>query len=143
MRSPVFTFLLVVVCCFCTIACISAAQDLRNNATDFTVAANLNANNTPAWNNNEDFDFASRGLIATYDPLIIPADIPNITAWNAEAFRLFKNGSRSDTINPLLYRQAQLNNLHGLFMVSPGIYQVRGFDMSSMTLIKGDTGWIV
>ena len=143
MRSPVFTLLLVVVCCFCTIAGTSAAQDLRNNATDFTVAANLNANNTPAWNNNEDFDFASRGLIATYDPLIIPADIPNITAWNAEAFRLFKNSSRSDTINPLLYRQAQLNNIHGLFMVSPGIYQVRGFDMSSMTLVKGDTGWIV
>ena len=143
MRSPVFTLLLVVVCCFCTIAGTSAAQDLRNNATDFTVAANLNANNTPAWNNNEDFDFASRGLIATYDPLIIPADIPNITAWNAEAFRFFKNGSRSDTINPLLYRQAQLNNIHGLFMVSPGIYQVRGFDMSSMTLVKGDTGWIV
>ncbi|MFA4824473.1 MAG: alkyl sulfatase dimerization domain-containing protein [Methanoregula sp.] len=143
MRSPVFTLLLVVLCCLCIIAGASAAKDLRNNATAFTVTANLNANNTPAWNNNEDFDFASRGLIATYDPLIIPADIPNITAWNAEAFRRFENGSRSDTINPLLYRQAQLNNIHGLFMVSPGIYQIRGFDMSSMTLVKGDTGWII
>jgi alkyl sulfatase BDS1-like metallo-beta-lactamase superfamily hydrolase len=143
MKSPVFTFLLVIICCLCTIAGASAAKDLRNNATDFTIAANQNANNTPAWNNNEDFDFASRGLIATYEPLIIPADIPNITAWNAEAFRRFENGSHSDTINPLLYRQAQLNNIHGLFQVSPGIYQVRGFDASSMTLVKGDTGWII
>ncbi len=143
MRSPVFILLLVAVCCLCTIVPASAAQELRNNATDFTVAANLNANNTPAWNNNEDVDFAGRGLIATYDPLIIPAEIPNITAWNAEAFRRFENGSSSATINPLLYRQAQLNNVHGLFLVSPGIYQVRGFDISSMTLVRGDTGWIV
>jgi alkyl sulfatase BDS1-like metallo-beta-lactamase superfamily hydrolase len=143
MRSPAFTLLLVFVCSLCIIAPASAAKDLRNNATEFTVAANLNANNTPAWNHNEDFDFAGRGLIATYQPLIIPSDIPNITAWNAEPFRRFGNGSRSGTINPLLYRQAQLNNIHGLFLVSPGIYQVRGFDASSMTLVKGDTGWIV
>lgn len=143
MRSPVFPLLIVVLCCLCSIAGASAAKDLRNNATEYTVTANLNANNTPAWNNNEDFDFASRGLIATYQPLIIPADIPNITAWNAEPFKQFENGSRSDTINPLLYRQARLNNIHGLFVVSPGIYQVRGFDASSMTLVKGDTGWIV
>ncbi|MCK9581427.1 MAG: MBL fold metallo-hydrolase [Methanoregula sp.] len=144
MRSPVYTLLMITAFCLCNIACASAAGDIRNNATEFTIAANMQANNTPAWNNNdEDFEFARRGLIATFDPLIIPADIPNITAWNAEAFRRFENGSRSDTINPLLYRQAQLNNIHGLFMVRPGIYQVRGFDASSMTLIKGDTGWIV
>lgn len=124
MRSPVFILLLVAVCCLCTIVPASAAQELRNNATDFTVAANLNANNTPAWNNNEDVDFAGRGLIATYDPLIIPAEIPNITAWNAEAFRRFENGSSSATINPLLYRQAQLNNVHGLFLVSPGRHRL-------------------
>ncbi|PKL65590.1 MAG: MBL fold metallo-hydrolase [Methanomicrobiales archaeon HGW-Methanomicrobiales-3] len=143
MRSPVFPLLLVVLCCLCSIGGASTAKDLRNNATEYTVATNLNANNTPAWNNSEDFDFANRGLLATYQPLIIPADIPNITAWNAEAFRRFENGSRPDTINPLLYRQAQLNNINGLFMVRPGIYQVRGLDASSMTLVKGDTGWII
>ncbi len=143
MRSPVFTLLLVAACCLCIMAPVSAVTDLRNNATEFTVAANINANDTPAWKNNEDFDIARRGLIATYDPLIIPADIPNITTWNAEAFRRFQNGARPDSIHPLLYRQAQLNNIHGLFMVKPGIYQVRGFDISSMTLVKGKTGWIV
>jgi alkyl sulfatase BDS1-like metallo-beta-lactamase superfamily hydrolase len=33
--------------------------------------------------------------------------------------------------------------VHGLFEVRPGIYQVRGFDVSSVTFIRGDTGWIV
>jgi alkyl sulfatase BDS1-like metallo-beta-lactamase superfamily hydrolase len=42
-----------------------------------------------------------------------------------------------------LWRQAKLNNIHGLFEVTPGIYQLRGFDLANMTLIEGDTGWIV
>lgn len=122
----------------------TAAADLRNNATPFTIAANNAANNTPAWNSgDEDFAFARQGLLATYNPLIIPSDIPNITSWNAEGFRRTANGTRPDTINPLLFRQAQLNNIHGLFEVRPGIYQVRGFDVSSITFIRGDTGWIV
>jgi alkyl sulfatase BDS1-like metallo-beta-lactamase superfamily hydrolase len=38
---------------------------------------------------------------------------------------------------------AQLNRHHGLFRVSDRIYQVRGFDISNMTVIEGDTGFIV
>ncbi len=43
------------------------------------------------------------------------------------------------TVNPSLWRQAQLNSIHGLFEVAPGIYQVRGLDLSNMTIIEGDT----
>ena len=46
-------------------------------------------------------------------------------------------------MNPSLWRQAKLNGIHGLFEVVPGIYQVRGYDISNMTLIDGRTGWIV
>jgi len=128
----------------CIIAGAGAAPDPRNNATDHTIASNLEANNTSAWMNNaEDFDFATRGFIAADDPLIIPSDLPNITAWNLEAFRFLNNGTGSDTINPLLYRQARLNNIHGLFCVTENIYQVRGYDLSVMSLVRGDTGWIV
>ncbi|NMB78940.1 MAG: MBL fold metallo-hydrolase, partial [Methanomicrobiales archaeon] len=142
--SLLCALLLAAALCTCIIAGPAAAADLRNNPTAFTIAANNLANNTPAWNNpDEDFDFARQGLLATYDPLIIPANIPNVTAWNAAAFTTCETGPRPDTINPLLYRQAQLNNIHGLFEVRPGIYQVRGFDISSITFIRGDTGWIV
>ena len=44
---------------------------------------------------------------------------------------------------PSLWRQAKLNNIHGLFAVTPGIYQLRGFDLANLTLIEGKTGWIV
>ena len=52
-------------------------------------------------------------------------------------------GDAPPTVNPSLWRQAQLDNQHGLFEVVPGIWQVRGYDLSNMTLIEGRTGWIV
>jgi alkyl sulfatase BDS1-like metallo-beta-lactamase superfamily hydrolase len=117
---------------------------IRNDATEYTIAANLKANNTPAWSNNEeDFNFATQGFIATDDPLIIPSDYPNYTSWNMEVFSFLANGTCPDTINPLLCRHARLNNINGLFEVVPGIYQVRGYDITAMSLIKGNTGWIV
>lgn len=119
-------------------------NSIRNDATEYTIAANLKANNTSAWNNNEeDFSFATRGFIATDDPLIIPSDYPNITSWNMEEFSFLDNGTCPGTINPLLYRHAQVNKINGLFEVASGIYQVRGYDITAMSLIKGDTGWIV
>ncbi len=61
-----------------------------------------------------------------------------------EEFKYQDNVSSPDTINPLLYRHARLNNINGLFEVVPGkIYQVRGYDITAMSLIKGNTGWIV
>jgi alkyl sulfatase BDS1-like metallo-beta-lactamase superfamily hydrolase len=45
--------------------------------------------------------------------------------------------------HPSLWRQAQLNNIHGLFEVGPGIWQARGYDISNITFIEGETGWIV
>src|SRR3546814_9511570 len=49
-----------------------------------------------------------------------------------------------DTVNPSLWRQARLNAVHGLFeVVSDSIWQLRGYDLSVMTIIRGQTGWIV
>lgn len=122
----------------------ASVSAMRNDATGYTIAANLLANNSPAWSNNdEDFDFASRGFIATDVPLIIPSDYPNITAWNMEEFSFLDNETCPATVNPLLYRHARVNKINGLFEVADGIYQVRGYDLTSMSLIKGDSGWIV
>ncbi|HWQ66399.1 MAG TPA: alkyl sulfatase dimerization domain-containing protein [Methanospirillum sp.] len=130
---------------FClALVCGTAYADERNDATQHTIIANEKANDTPAWNNNaEDFEFANRGFIATDAPLIIPSSHPGYTAWSMDAYSFLNNGSCPDTVNPLLFRQAQLNNINGLFHVTDDIYQVRGYDVTSMSVIKGDTGWIV
>jgi alkyl sulfatase BDS1-like metallo-beta-lactamase superfamily hydrolase len=59
-----------------------------------------------------------------------------------DAFK-FVDGPAPDTVNPSLWRHARLNAEIGLFKVTDGIYQLRGFDVANMTLIDGDTGWIV
>ena len=136
-------WLLYGVCCL-ALLCGAVYADDRNDATGYTVALNEQSNNTPAWDNSaEDFEFANRGFIATDAPLIIPSIYPGYTAWSMDAYSFLNNASCPDTVNPLLFRQAQLNNINGLFEVTDGIYQVRGYDVTTMSLIKGNTGWII
>jgi alkyl sulfatase BDS1-like metallo-beta-lactamase superfamily hydrolase len=87
-----------------------------------------------------DFEDARRGLLAS-DPSM------EIATASGRVFRQrefgFVEGAAPPSVNPSLWRQAKLNGLHGLFQVTEGIYQVRGYDVSNMTWIRGDTGWIV
>jgi alkyl sulfatase BDS1-like metallo-beta-lactamase superfamily hydrolase len=62
---------------------------------------------------------------------------------NAEGESAEDPSHAPDTVHPSLWRMAQLNGFHGLFEVVPGIYQVRGYDISNMTLVEGATGVIV
>jgi alkyl sulfatase BDS1-like metallo-beta-lactamase superfamily hydrolase len=55
----------------------------------------------------------------------------------------FVQGTAPDSVNPSLWRHARLNAQAGLFKVSDGIYQLRGFDIGNITLVEGKTGWIV
>lgn len=63
--------------------------------------------------------------------------------WDHDAFAFQQTESAPDSVNPTLWRQARLNNQTGLFQVREGIWQLRGFDLSNITLIQGKTGWIV
>jgi len=65
-------------------------------------------------------------------------------AWDVAKYDFIKQGAPNpDTVHPSLWRQAQLNNIHGLFEVAPGIWQARGYDISNITFVEGETGWIV
>lgn len=88
-----------------------------------------------------ELEFAQRGLIAAPDTLEIK-DKSGKMIWSQKAYA-FLEKEAPDTANPSLWRNAQLNHIYGLFEVVDGIYQVRGYDMTNITFIKGDTGWIV
>ena len=60
-----------------------------------------------------------------------------------ERFQFLDKQDEFDSIHPSLLRQSRLNNNYGLYEVIPGIYQVRGFDLSDITFVRGKTGWIV
>jgi alkyl sulfatase BDS1-like metallo-beta-lactamase superfamily hydrolase len=88
-----------------------------------------------------DFEDAKRGWIGSLsDPVIRATD--GRVVWDAGAYA-FLDGECPDTVNPSLWRQGQLNAIHGLFAVADGIYQVRGLDLSVMTLVEGDKGVLV
>lgn len=88
-----------------------------------------------------DFDDAARGLIDPGDPVTVTAADGRVV-YDLQPYG-FLNADCPETVNPSLWRQAQLVAQHGLFEVSDGIYQIRGFDLSNMTLIEGDAGVIV
>ena len=94
------------------------------------------------FHNQKDFEDAERGLIARLDSLIT-TNAKGEQVWNMDAYKFMQNSEAPASVNPSLWRQANLNNIHGLFKVSEGIYQLRGFDLANMTLIEADTGWIV
>ena len=110
-------------------------------ATQATKEAQAQVLASLPFDNTEDFNLAKRGLIARPDPLIIKGDNGEII-WDMSGLD-YLNGPRPDTVNPSLWRQAQLNAIYGLFQVTDRIYQIRGFDLANMTLIEGDTGWII
>ena len=90
-----------------------------------------------------DVERALRGFIATReDTAISGPDGATRPAFDPGAFDFLKE-DRPATVHPALWRQSRLNALHGLFEVTDGIYQVRGFDLSNMTVLRGETGWIV
>src|SRR4051812_2181974 len=90
--------------------------------------------------NREDFEAAQRGFIGTIPGgRVGPEQRP---VWDMERYA-FEQGNAPPTVNPSLWRQAQLNNFHGLFQVTDRVYQVRGLDLANMTIVEGDTGIII
>lgn len=88
-----------------------------------------------------DLAAADRGFLGTLDdPKILGRD--GEVVWDASAYD-FLDGDAPDSVNPSLWRQSKLVAKHGLYEVVPGLYQVRGLDLSVMSIIEGDTGVIV
>jgi len=109
--------------------------------SDAVKAANKNVSDYLDFSDRTDFELAEKGFIASLDDTLIKRE-NGALAYDFGAYE-FLNAEAPDTVNPSLWRQSQLAAKHGLFEVVPGIYQVRGFDLSNITFIKGDTGWIV
>ena len=110
-------------------------------ASEHTVASHQRMAETLDLAAQQDFDDARRGLIAAASGDVV-ISAAGEKMWDASDYD-FLQGDAPATVNPSLWRQAKLNNIRGLFQVEEGIYQLRGFDLANLTLIKGDSGWIV
>src|SRR5262245_40337049 len=132
-------------CLFAGIASVALVHHVTaqpKGAEPTTQSANEAFLRTLPVADDRDFEDAKRGLVAVIPDGIIPGTGPR-PAWNIKAFDFEQSPEAPPTVNPSLWRQARLNAIHGLFKITDRVYQVRGYDISNMTIIEGDTGLIV
>ena len=108
----------------------------------FTLDALKKAKAALPFGDTRDLEEQKKGLIAPMEQLQIKADAGHV-AWDMKRFQFLDQQEEFDSIHPSLLRQSRLNNNYGLYEVISGIYQVRGFDLSDITFVRGKTGWIV
>ncbi|HTY32808.1 alkyl/aryl-sulfatase [Mycobacterium sp.] len=105
------------------------------------VIASAHGDHALPLDDTRDFDDADRGFIAALSPCVIKAADGRVV-WDNDAYS-FLGGAAPASVHPSLWRQSTLAAKQGLYEVVPGIYQVRGFDISNVTFVEGDTGVIV
>ncbi len=110
------------------------------SATDATHAANTAVLDELPFGDRTELEQASRGRLAPLSDTVTTAD--GRPVWDSHRFD-FVEGEAPDTVNPSLWRQERLNGIGGVFEVVDGIYQVRGLDLSNISFVRGETGWIV
>ncbi|MEI4506178.1 alkyl sulfatase dimerization domain-containing protein [Sphingopyxis sp. CCNWLW253] len=123
-----------------TLPFAAAAQDAASEATrtaQAEIAARLPLDDP------RDEANVMRGKLAEIPGGVITGKDGKIV-WDRRPYAFLDAKAAPDTVNPSLWRQARLNAVHGLFEVVPGkIWQVRGYDISVMTIIRGKSGWIL
>jgi alkyl sulfatase BDS1-like metallo-beta-lactamase superfamily hydrolase len=117
-------------------------MDTSEKAASAAVAAQQQAlRESLPFHDERDLESATRGLIGRRASGVVTAEDGRVV-WDNDGYS-FLTGDAPDTVNPSLWRQSTLVAEQGLFEVVPGIYQVRGLDLSNMTVVEGDTGVLV
>ncbi|GAA2325010.1 MBL fold metallo-hydrolase [Streptomyces kunmingensis] len=137
---------------FAAAAAGAAAAAVSLNPQTVQATSGSRRSGTPAptrtdglpYDDTQDFADARRGFVAAFTGGPITTDDGTV-AWNPDAYRFLADaeGPAPDTVDPSLWRQARLLSHQGLYRVTDRIYQVRGLDLSNMTIVEGDSGIIV
>jgi len=123
---------------------IKAENEISNlikEPSSFTIAHNDALLEYLKFADTTDFQNARKGFMGTIPSGEILQDDGSLS-YSMKEFD-FLTGNQPNTANPSLWRQSRLNSINGLFKVTENIYQIRGFDLANMTLIKGKTGWLI
>jgi alkyl sulfatase BDS1-like metallo-beta-lactamase superfamily hydrolase len=92
---------------------------------------------------NGDADGARRGFVTGPESLVI-RDSDGRVVWDMDAYGFLRDRvDAPETVHPSLWRHARIDTRPGLYEVAEGVYQVRGYDVSNMTLVEGERGVVV
>ena len=115
----------------------------QKGAAEYTVQVNSAVYSLLDFSDTSEYENATRGLIDAPEVLELKDTEGNVV-WSQAAYRFLEDYDKApDTVNPSLWENTRNNHAYGLFEVCEGIYQVRGYDMANLTVVKGDTGWIL
>ncbi len=118
-------------------------NSLTKGASDITKQINENVYRTLNFSDKSEFDCIERGVIDFPESLeILNSD--GKVVWSQENYNFVTNSTPSpSSVNPSLWSNAQMNHYYGLFEVTKGVYQVRGYDVTNLTIIEGTNGRII
>lgn len=133
--------------CILSLSLNASAQDHFNNsgnqASEYTIQLQQKLRTSLPFADDRDFEESRRGFIAEPDYRQIAAENGRVV-WDMSRYDFLLNSQTYDSIHPSLQRQATLNMNYGLYEIVPDfMYQVRGFDLANMTLVMGDSGWLI
>ena len=115
----------------------------KKPATAVTEQKNAEIYQLLDFSDEQEAKFAARGLIAAPEALTIKAE-NGVTIWTQDAYNFVREAETAPaSANPSLWRNTQQNAVYGLFKVTDDIYQVRGYDISNVTFVRSEHGWIV
>ena len=114
----------------------------KKPATTITKQINEDVYQVLDFDDTQEEEFAKKGFITAPDSLQITDDDGNVV-WNMDNYDFVRDTDSPDSANPSLWRNTKSNANYGLFQVSDDIYQVRGYDLSNMTFVRTDNGWII
>lgn len=138
--------ILALILAFGSGGCSSGPDDFnasQKGATEATRQKNEEVYRQLDFNNKDEINAAAKGLLDSPESLEIK-DEDGSVIWSQKAFSFVTEDTPSpDTVHPGLWSNAQMNRYYGLFQVHDRIFQVRGYDVTNLTLIAGDTGWII
>ena len=113
-------------------------------ASEKTVAENLKWYDKLDFTDKSEWENANRGLIDAPEELEIVSEEDGRIIWSQKAYSFVDELEEApDSVNPSLWENVKNNHVYGLFEVTGGIYQVRGYDMANITFIESDNGWII
>jgi alkyl sulfatase BDS1-like metallo-beta-lactamase superfamily hydrolase len=121
---------------------MTPTADGPDDATPITRAQNRALLDALPFQDTQDFEDARRGFLATLPAVEIKNALGRVV-WSLKDYAFLDEVEAPATVNPSLWRQARLNMHNGLFQVTDRIYQIRGFDLSNMTILEGDRGVVV
>lgn len=121
---------------------VFANTEMAQPASKFTMEKNQELYEQLPFKDHKDFNNAKKGFIAALPNNGIVKDKNGKVVWNLKVFQDFikQNSMAPSTVNPSLWRQSKLLMYSGLFKVVDGVYQIRGADLSNMTIVEGKNG---